>query len=553
GGMAEVYRARDLALGREVAVKVLPASLATDPGYVERFRDEARRVATLDHPNVVPVYHYGEEHGLLYLVMPILKESLRDRMAREGVLAPSEAGRIVVQVAAALDAAHNHGIVHRDVKPENVLLNAEGKAHLTDFGISREMEFLRKTGNARTLAASGLPVGTPEYMAPEQLRGGEVDQRADIYALGAVLYELLTGTVPFDGPTPYEVASLVLTAPLAPPSVRNDAIWPDLDHVVMKALDRDAAARYPDARSLAIGLRDAVLHRDEKMTRVTIPASTYLQRAVAAQGAVLTLPTSGSLEKLGAPFIAPQLNLPSTVTGDTPTESTAPFTVAGGNGKEKKERWARSGLVPRRRTWMFVVASVLLVVLLIGAGWSVGILQGLLTSSGATSLPGIGGLIATDTPDANATATANAFGTASATTPSPHATATLPLAISTSIPQPTATATTAPPPALMYGAPSIPKKPQNGTCTVTQTITNPGSQPVSWQWSSFNPAPSSFDYWSVNGGSRVFGGLPSHTIAANTPSETVSFTFSSCKSGQAYTVTMTDNIGGNKQFTIKAP
>ncbi|HEX8035888.1 MAG TPA: serine/threonine-protein kinase [Ktedonobacterales bacterium] len=498
GGMAEVYRARDLALGREVAVKVLPASLATDPGYVERFRDEARRVATLDHPNVVPVYHYGEEHGLLYLVMPILKESLRDRMTREGVFAPSEAGRIVVQVAAALDAAHNSGIVHRDVKPENVLLNAEGKAHLTDFGISREMEFLRKTGNARTLAASGLPVGTPEYMAPEQLRGGEVDQRADIYALGAVLYELLTGTVPFDGPTPYEVASLVLTAPLAPPSVRNDAIWPDLDQVVMKALDRDAAARYADARSLAIALRNAVLHRDEKMTRVTIPASSYLQRVVAPQGAVLSLPASGPLEKPGAPFIAPQLNLPSTV-GDAPTEAPAAFTVAGGKRKDLKERWARSGLVPRRRTWLFVVASVLLVVLLIGTGWSVGILQGLLTSTGATSLPGIGELVGTDTPEATGTTNATGTSTARGGTPgtsgggnipgataNPQATTTVPpgtTATPTSTSSPTATATTPPPPALTYGTAGIPKKPQNGACTVTQTIQTPGSQSVSWQWS----------------------------------------------------------------------
>ncbi|MGH2514493.1 MAG: serine/threonine-protein kinase, partial [Ktedonobacterales bacterium] len=184
GGMAEVYRAKDPKLDREVAVKVLPAALAMDAGYVERFRDEARRVAALNHPNVVPVYHYGEERGLLFLVMPVLRESLRDRMERDGLLPVSEATRYVVQIAAALDAAHALGLVHRDVKPENILINAEGKALLTDFGIAREASFLKQTGSNRTLAATGLPVGTPEYMAPEQLRAGLVDQRADIYAFG---------------------------------------------------------------------------------------------------------------------------------------------------------------------------------------------------------------------------------------------------------------------------------------------------------------------------------------------------------------------------------
>ncbi|HLJ80049.1 MAG TPA: serine/threonine-protein kinase, partial [Ktedonobacterales bacterium] len=272
GGMAEVYRAKDPKLDREVAVKVLPASLALDAGYVERFRDEARRVAALNHPNVVPVYHYGEERGLLFLVMPVLQESLRDRMERDGLLPVSEATRYVVQVAAALDAAHSQGLVHRDVKPENILINPDGRAMLTDFGIAREASFLKRTGSNRTLAATGLPVGTPEYMAPEQLRAGIVDQRADIYALGAVLYELLTGTVPHEADTPYEVAALVLTAPLTPPTRRNPAIWPQLEQVVMKALASDPNGRYPNTRAFAVAVRDAVIHRDSSVSRLTMPA-----------------------------------------------------------------------------------------------------------------------------------------------------------------------------------------------------------------------------------------------------------------------------------------
>ena len=172
GGMAEVYRALDVSLNREVAVKVLPPSLANDPDYVLRFRNEARHVAALNHPNIVPVFTYGEESDLLYLVMPLLRESLRERMERERVMAPQDAIRVCIQVAAALDVAHSQGIVHRDVKPENILLDDDGRALLTDFGIAREASALRQPNTMRTLAGTGLPVGTVEYMAPEQRPGG---------------------------------------------------------------------------------------------------------------------------------------------------------------------------------------------------------------------------------------------------------------------------------------------------------------------------------------------------------------------------------------------
>jgi eukaryotic-like serine/threonine-protein kinase len=267
GGMAEVYQGRDPGSGRDVAVKVLPRTLAQDPGYVNRFRDEARRVAALKHPNVVPLLRYGEEGGLLYIVMPMLTESLRDRMERDHVIAPAEAAKLTVQVAAALDAAHKQGLVHRDVKPENVLINAQGRALLTDFGISREVDVLSKASAQRTLAATGLPVGTPEYMAPEQLRGGAFDQRVDIYALGAVLYEMLTGHVPHDANTPYEVAALVLTEPTRPPSQYNPAIWPALEKVVMRALAREPADRYPDMLTFATALRHAVVGDGSRLAR----------------------------------------------------------------------------------------------------------------------------------------------------------------------------------------------------------------------------------------------------------------------------------------------
>ena len=239
GGMAEVYLAEDPSLRRDIAVKVLPRSLAADPGYVERFRNEAQRVASLSHPNITPVYTFGEERGLLYLVMPRLKESLRERMDHEGKLAIPEAARITNQIAAALYIAHQHGIVHRDVKPENILRDESGKAMLTDFGIARELSALREAGVARTLAATGLPVGTPEYMAPEQLRGMPATEQVDLYALGVVLYEMLTAHVPHDAATPYEVATAVLRDPVKPPSYYNHDLTGVIEKVILAAMAKD--------------------------------------------------------------------------------------------------------------------------------------------------------------------------------------------------------------------------------------------------------------------------------------------------------------------------
>ena len=265
GGMAEVYRGFDVKLKRQVAVKVLPAAMANDAGYVQRFKTEAQRVAALNHPHIVPVYHFGEEGPLLYHVMPILKESLRDRLDREGTLAPQDAVRLVVQIASALSVAHAAGLVHRDVKPENILLDDKGEAFLTDFGIARPVMISRVGRAAQTLSATGLPVGTPEYMAPEQLRGEPMDQRADIYALGAVLYELLTGHAPHEADTPYEVAALSLMGKIDPPSALVPGIPEELEDVIMIALASDPAARYPDASSFAFAARRAVFPRGRSL------------------------------------------------------------------------------------------------------------------------------------------------------------------------------------------------------------------------------------------------------------------------------------------------
>ena len=352
GGMAEVYRGFDVKLKRQVAIKVLPAMLASDTNYVQRFRTEAQRVAALNHPHIVPVYHFGEEGPLLYHVMPLLKESLRDRLEREGALAPEEAVRLVVQIASALSVAHAAGLVHRDVKPENILLNDKGEALLTDFGIARPVMMSRMGRMAQTLSATGLPVGTPEYMAPEQLRGEAIDERADIYALGAVLYELLTGHPPHEAETPYEVAALSLTGKITPPSALVPGMSETLEDVVMIALASDPAARYPDASSFGFALRRAVFPQGASLL-TGLPGLRRLTRENTLMSFRSRLGRADELPT--QPFAEDDARLTRTVWA-------AP---AGGQAK------ARRKPLTRRALFVVIAVAVLVVSLCGAASWSI--------------------------------------------------------------------------------------------------------------------------------------------------------------------------------------
>ena len=270
GGMASVYRARELDTGRVVAIKVLSQILSTDPAYVTRFTNEVAQVLKLAHPNIVPIEYFGVEKPYTYFVMPLYKGSLRDALKMYKRLAPKSALDITIQIAAALTAVHALGLIHRDIKPDNILLSVD-RALLTDFGIVRQVEFTG-AGEPPTLAGSGLPIGTPQYMAPEQLASQRVDQRADLYALGAVLYEMLTGQAPHSGDSPYTVASRVLTDPIVPPSWHNPAIPAELNAVVMRALARNPADRYANAANM----RAALLGVYEALRRgKTKPAPPY--------------------------------------------------------------------------------------------------------------------------------------------------------------------------------------------------------------------------------------------------------------------------------------
>jgi eukaryotic-like serine/threonine-protein kinase len=251
GGMARVYLASDWVLERQVAVKVLSPPFAQDPVFVERFRREARAAARVSHPNVVAVFDSGSDAGEHYLVMEyVAGQSLAELLADQGRLAPRRAAELGVEVCAALAAAHAQGLVHRDVKPANVLVGAEGRVKVADFGIVKAAATVTLTGN-------GTVLGTAAYLSPEQAQGGPVDARSDLYSLGCVLYELVTGAPPFGSgadSSPVAVATRHLHQPPEPPSAHNPQVDASLDAVVLTALAKDPARRYQSASELQAAL-----------------------------------------------------------------------------------------------------------------------------------------------------------------------------------------------------------------------------------------------------------------------------------------------------------
>ncbi len=247
--MADVYLARDSKLDRPVALKVLSPELSRDPTFVERFRREAQSAAGLNHPNIVGIFDWGQEHGTSFIVMEYIDgQTLRDLIHREGRVAPGQVADIGADIAAALSFAHQNGVVHRDVKPGNVLITTAGQVKVTDFGIAR-------AGGANDgLTRTGAVMGTATYFSPEQAQGIAVDGRSDVYSLGVVLYEMVTGQPPFTGDSPVSTAYKHVREPVVPPSTVVPSVPPELERVITTCLMKEPDDRYQSADDLRTDL-----------------------------------------------------------------------------------------------------------------------------------------------------------------------------------------------------------------------------------------------------------------------------------------------------------
>ncbi len=267
GGMAEVYLAYDRRVRRQVAIKVL---YGRDESFVRRFEREARAVGTLSHAHILPLYDFGEQRPWYYLVMPYVEgATLRDYLHKKQRLTLLEAASFVDQIAGALQHAHDSGVIHRDVKPSNILLRADGYAYLADFGLAKAMI------GAEALTSIGAIVGTPEYTAPEQSNGIN-DYRSDIYSLGIILYQMLTGQVPFTAESPVAVSLKHIQLEPTPPSHINSDIPQSIEAVILKALAKDPDARYQQAQELSTAYWKA-LHHEQLWTTDKLPAQVLLE------------------------------------------------------------------------------------------------------------------------------------------------------------------------------------------------------------------------------------------------------------------------------------
>jgi serine/threonine protein kinase len=254
GGMGDVYRAHDTRLNRQVALKVLATSVRSDSERLNRFTHEARTTALINHPNIVAVYDVGSEEGLPFVVSELLRgETLRARLS-QGALALPVAVSYAAEIAQGLIAAHHLGIVHRDLKPENVFVTEDGRLKILDFGLAKcRNETLGLPDDSSKSTQPGTILGTVGYMSPEQVRGGTVDERADIFSLGVMLYEMIAGSAPFERETPIETLYAILKE--EPPALAaREGLTDDLTHVIRHCLEKNPNARFQSARDLAFVL-----------------------------------------------------------------------------------------------------------------------------------------------------------------------------------------------------------------------------------------------------------------------------------------------------------
>ena len=280
GGMAEVFKGKDHKLNRFVAVKVLKEEFRGNEGFVKKFKEEAQAAARLAHPNIVNVYDVGDENGIYYIVMELVEGiTLKNYIERKGNLTIKEATSIAIQVCAGLEVAHNNNIVHRDIKPQNIIISREGKVKVTDFGIAKATTSQTTTANA---------MGSVHYASPEQARGGYVDGRSDIYSLGIVLYEMVTGRVPFDGETAVTVAVKHLQEEMVPPSVYCKNIPFSLEQIIKKCTQKSPDRRYQDIGDLLADLKQSLMD----------PEGDFVQMVNVDEQARTVVMTKGTASKI---------------------------------------------------------------------------------------------------------------------------------------------------------------------------------------------------------------------------------------------------------------
>ncbi|MEL6306722.1 MAG: serine/threonine-protein kinase [Chloroflexota bacterium] len=347
GGMATVYSAMQHSMNRKVAVKILPRHFMHDPDFIERFEREVEVISALEHPHILPIYDYGEADGVPYIAMRYLGGGSMAQMIRRGTVPLKELVKPFDQITQALDYAHQQGIIHRDLKPGNIMLDEYGNAYLSDFGIARVM--------GSNLTGSAI-IGTPAYMSPEQAHGQNIDARSDIYAMGIVLFELITGREPFQAETPMSLLLMHINEPIPPISKYREGVPEIVQDVINTAVAKDPDQRYASAGALSEAFKEALQGKRTSSTLMGI------QSKLAPIGAVPADASDEGATMMGN--VTPLANVGGTLVGmaDNPTEavkSPIPTDMRG----QAVQQSAGGGVSP-----ILLVAGLLLVVGLIGGG-----------------------------------------------------------------------------------------------------------------------------------------------------------------------------------------